>query len=95
MRAFKAELEEKTKIQDALNSELRLLKSESERSKRAVVQAETQMQEIREQYISGDGRTVRDMDRIIRELTTKLRVYKQITCRLRLLPKRPRTTSSA
>lgn len=72
IRAFKAELEEKTKIQDALNSELRLLKSESERSKRAVVQAETQMQEIREQYISGDGRTVRDMDRIIRELTTKI-----------------------
>lgn len=72
MRAFKAELEEKTKIHDALNSELRLLKSESERSKRAVAQAETQMQEIREQYISGDGRTVRDMDRIIRELTTKI-----------------------
>lgn len=72
MRAFKTELEEKTKIQDTLNSELRLLKSESERSKRAVIQAETQMQEIREQYISGDGRTVRDMDRIIRELTTKI-----------------------
>lgn len=72
IRTFKAELEEKTKIQDALNSELRLLKSESERSKRAVARAETQMQEIREQYILGDGRTARDMDRIIRELTAKI-----------------------